>query len=78
MARGPSSWAARNAAPKLAPMVLEGITWDSPVMSETICVHRSPRVPPPTATTRSMLAPACSMTSMLWRTARPVASSAAR
>jgi hypothetical protein len=37
-----------------------------------------PCVPPPTATTRSIEAPAASIASMLWRTPNAVASSAAR
>src|SRR5665647_1641914 len=49
-----------------------------PVTSETIWVHSAPWVPPPTATTRSMRAPAPRSASTLWRTPKAVASRTAR
>ena len=59
-------------------MVSRGISCGRPRMSETTWGQRSPRVPPPTATSRRSWAPAARSVSTMWRTPKPVASSSAR
>ena len=74
----PAAIAANWASPYEAPIETLGMYCLMPMMSDMICGHRPPVVPPPTAQYSVASPPHFLMASRRWRDPKPVASRAER